>query len=311
MADITWVKLNTDMFENDKIRLIEKLPDADTILIIWVKLLAHAGKANAGGYIMLTENVPLSTEDLATLFSRPLNTVRLALETFKRYRMIEVTEGETIRIKNWEVYQNIEGMDKVREQNRIRKQKQRERQKQLPEPQETPSQEENHNENVTSRDSHATDIDKELDKEKEKDIKDSRRANKFDDMQMELAKKLLTRIQGHDPNYRQPNLEKWANDIRLMMERDNRPYNEIDKVIDWCQDDAFWHKNILSTGKLREQFSRLRMEYLEDWKKKKEETQQANSRSPNDFAAKKLERERQAEEEIRRRYQNGDDGPGD
>jgi hypothetical protein len=152
---------------------------------------------------------------------------------------------------------------------------------------------------------------KEKEKEKQKDKKTSRRANKFDDMQMALAKKLLKRIRERDPNYQQPNLDKWANDIRLMMERDNRPYNEIDKVIDWCQDDAFWHKNILSTGKLREQFSRLRMEYLEDWKKKKEEVQQANSRSPNDFVAKKLERERQAEEEIRRRYQNGDDRPGD
>ncbi|MDF2910634.1 MAG: hypothetical protein K0Q56_1515, partial [Sporolactobacillus laevolacticus] len=254
MAEITWIKLNTDMFENDKIRLIEKLPDADTILIIWVKLLAHAGKANAGGYIMLTENVPLSTEDLATLFNRPLNTVRLALETFKRYRMIEISEDDAIRIKNWDVYQNLESMEKVREQNRLRKQRQRAREKQLPEPQKTPSQQDNEHENVTSRDSHATDKEREKE-DKDKDKKTSCRANKFDDTQMELAKKLLTRIQERDPNYRQPNLDKWANDIRLMMERDNRPYNEIDKVIDWCQDDAFWHKNILSTGKLREQFS--------------------------------------------------------
>lgn len=159
MAEITWIKLKTDMFENEKIKLIEALPDADTIIVIWVKLLAAAGKANSNGYIMLTESIPMNDEEMATIFNRPLNTVRLALQTFKRYGMIEV-DNEAVRIKNWETHQNIDGMERVREQNRLRKQKQREKQKTL---------EIGH---VTSRDSHATDIDKELDIEidKEKDI---------------------------------------------------------------------------------------------------------------------------------------------
>lgn len=153
MAEITWIKLKTDMFEHDKIRLIESLPDSDTIIVIWVKLLAAAGKANSNGFIMLSENIPMNEEEMATIFNRPLNTVRLALQTFKRYGMIEV-DGEAIRIKNWENHQNIDGMDKVKLQNRLRKQKQREKQKQL------------QLGHVTSRDSHATDIDKELDIDK-------------------------------------------------------------------------------------------------------------------------------------------------
>lgn len=159
MAEITWIKLKTDMFENEKIKLIEALPDADTIIVIWVKLLAAAGKANSNGYIMLTESIPMNEEEMATIFNRPLNTVRLALQTFKRYGMIEV-DNEAVRIKNWETHQNIDGMERVREQNRLRKQKQREKQKTL---------EIGH---VTSRDSHATDIDKDIDIEidKEKDI---------------------------------------------------------------------------------------------------------------------------------------------
>lgn len=150
MSEITWIKLKTDMFENDKIKLIEALPAADTIIVIWVKLLAAAGKANLNGYIMLTENIPMNTEEMATIFNRDINTVRLALQTFQRYGMIEV-EGEAVRIKNWEVHQNIDGMERVRLQNRERKRKQREKEKQL------------QLGHVTSRDSHATDIDKELD----------------------------------------------------------------------------------------------------------------------------------------------------
>lgn len=163
MSEITWVKLKTDMFENDKIKLIEALPAADTIIVIWVKLIAAAGKANQNGFIMLTENIPMNTEEMATIFNRDINTVRLALQTFQRYGMIEL-DGDAVRIKNWEIHQNIDGMDRVRLQNRERKRRQREKEKLIklgP---------------VPSRDSHATDIDKELDidieRDKDKEKKD-------------------------------------------------------------------------------------------------------------------------------------------
>ena len=165
MAEITWIKLKTDMFENEKIKLIEALPDSDTIIVVWVKLLAAAGKANSNGFIMLTENIPMNVEEMATIFNRPLNTVRLALETFKRYGMIEV-KNEAIRIKNWENHQNIDGMERVRLQNRERKRKQREKEKQI------------QLSHVPSRDSHATDLDSDseldLDKEKDKDLDKTR-----------------------------------------------------------------------------------------------------------------------------------------
>lgn len=166
MAEITWIKLRTDMFDNTKIRLIEKLPEGDTILVIWVKLLAAAGKANCNGYIMLSENIPMNVEEMAVIFDRPLNTVRLAIEAFKRYGMIELDDSEIIRIKNWETHQNIDGMERIREQNRLRKQKQREREKnkELPAPKQEihVTKEDGH---TMSRDSHDTETDIDLDKD--------------------------------------------------------------------------------------------------------------------------------------------------
>lgn len=164
MAEITWIKLKTDMFENEKIKLIEALPDADTIIVIWVKLLAAAGKANSNGYIMLTESIPMNEEEMATIFNRPLNTVRLALQTFKRYGMIEV-EDDAIRIKNWELHQNIDGMDRVRKLNAERNKRYRERKKQAQ--LEAPKRE--NNVSVTSRDGTETDLDTDLDIDKEKE----------------------------------------------------------------------------------------------------------------------------------------------
>ncbi|MEM5012096.1 phage replisome organizer N-terminal domain-containing protein [Niallia taxi] len=131
MSEVKWIKLSTQMFEDEKIRLIEHMPEADTILIIWVKLLAQAGKTNASGFIYLNENIPYSDEMIATIFNRPIATVRLALNTFEQFGMIEILDNNFISISNWEKHQNIDGLTKIRENTRKRVQRYRERQKSL------------------------------------------------------------------------------------------------------------------------------------------------------------------------------------
>lgn len=155
---VKWIKLSTQMFEDEKIRLIESMPEADTILIIWVKLLAQAGRTNASGYIYLSENIPYTDEMLATIFNRPINTVRLALKTLQDFNMIEITDDNIICISNWEKHQNIAGLEKIREQTRKRVAKHRELKK---------LESNDVTQNVTLR--NATDIeeDKEVDIDKE------------------------------------------------------------------------------------------------------------------------------------------------
>jgi predicted phage replisome organizer/uncharacterized phage protein (TIGR02220 family) len=130
MSEIKWIKITTTMFEDDKIEFIESLPEADAILIIWIKLLTLAGKCNMNGYIFLTEKIPYTEEMLAHKFRRPLNTVKLALETFKKLGMIEEDHG-AIMISNWEKHQNVDVLEKIREDTRLRVQRYRERQKAL------------------------------------------------------------------------------------------------------------------------------------------------------------------------------------
>ncbi|PSL42158.1 putative phage replisome organizer/uncharacterized phage protein (TIGR02220 family) [Planomicrobium soli] len=129
MSGVKWIKLSTQMFEDEKIRLIESMPEADTILIVWVKLLSQAGRANANGYIYLSETIPYTDEMLATIFNRPLGTVRMALEVFQQFGMIDIDDNHFISIINWDKHQSIEGLDKIREQTRLRVEKHRERKK--------------------------------------------------------------------------------------------------------------------------------------------------------------------------------------
>ena len=160
MAEVKWIKITTDMFDNRKIKHLRKLPDGNNIVLIWVMLLTMAGKCNAGGMIFLTENIPYTTKMLADELDFEESTVQLALQALERFGMV-VTDGDFFSISGWQDHQNIDGMDKIREQNRLRKQKQRYR--------ERLALTDGH---VTSRDSHATDID--IDKEKEKNNKEIR-----------------------------------------------------------------------------------------------------------------------------------------
>ncbi len=118
-SEIHWIKITTDMFEDEKIRLIEKMPDGDTILVIWIKLLTLAGRVNAGGYILLTENIPYTDEMLSTLFSRPIMTVQLALQVFEKFDMLHL-DGVSLVLTNWGKHQNAEALDRIREQTRLR-----------------------------------------------------------------------------------------------------------------------------------------------------------------------------------------------
>ena len=117
MADINWIKLRVDMFDDEKIKIIQSMPEGDAILVIWIRIIALAGKCNAKGLVLIEDEFPYSDEMLATIFNKPLATVRLALGTFEKFRMIERTE-KGIYISNFEKHQNTEGTERTREKTR-------------------------------------------------------------------------------------------------------------------------------------------------------------------------------------------------
>lgn len=126
MSDVKWIKITTDIFDDEKIKLIDAMPEADTIIVIWFKLLAQAGKSNSNGSLYLSGKLAYTDEMLSTVFNRKLQSIRLALDTFERLEMIE--RGDYIQIANWEKHQNIDGMEKIRLQTRERVRKYREKQ---------------------------------------------------------------------------------------------------------------------------------------------------------------------------------------
>lgn len=131
MADVKWIKITTDMFDNRKIKHLRRLPDGNNIVLIWVMLLTMAGRCNSGGMIFLTENIPYTPKMLADELDFEENTVRLALEALERLGMVVMSNG-CFAIAGWSEHQNIDGMDKIRESKRLAQARWRAKQKELP-----------------------------------------------------------------------------------------------------------------------------------------------------------------------------------
>ncbi|HHX0257291.1 TPA: phage replisome organizer N-terminal domain-containing protein [Enterococcus faecalis] len=259
MAEISWIKLKTTMFDDEKIKLIQSMPEADAILVIWIRLLVLAGKTNDEGLIYIQRNMPYTEEMLATLFSKPVNVVRLALMTLQQFNMIDLNEDGLIAIENWDKHQNIEGMEKVRLKNAERVRKHRERKKQQALEDKNIG---NVTCNVTVTDCNGTDkdIDKEIDIDKDKKNR-SKTSCKYSDEHLRLAEKLKNNLINDFPSeMKKVKIEKWADIFRLIEERDQQTIAAIDYVLDWLPTNSFWFGNIRSASKLRTQFEKLKFE---------------------------------------------------
>ena len=130
---------------------IEQLPDGDTLIVIWFKILCLAGNINDSGLVYFTPDIPYTEQMIASEFRRPLSTVQMALNVFNQYGMIELVD-DIVHVSNWEKYQNVDGMEKIREQTRKRVENYRANKKLLAS---------NVTSNVTVTQCNATDIDKE------------------------------------------------------------------------------------------------------------------------------------------------------
>lgn len=246
---IKWIKIVTDIFDDEKILLIESLPEADTIIVVWFKLLTLAGKQNYSGVLMMNDRIHYTDEMLATLFRRPLNTVRAALQTFEQFGMVELINN-AITIPNWEKHQSVESMEKAREQARKRVAKYREKQKQLA------------NSNVTCNVTvtHGNALEEEVEIDKEIDIDNTTTTSEknlfdyyqqrigaldgfqyeklkeyldIDKLEPELIKRAIDRAADNAKrnfNYVNAILKNWAkNDIKTIVQQDEEQRNFIDR----------------------------------------------------------------------------------
>lgn len=162
MAEVKWIKIATDIFDDEKILLIEGLPDAYAIITVWFKLLCLAGKKNNGGVFLMNDKIPYTDKMLATIFRMNESTVKLALNAFEQFKMIEIVEG-IITIPNWNKHQTLDAYERKKERDRLYQEERRAKQRALIEKSSDKSSE-------RTPDVAVSDIDKEEDKDKDNNI---------------------------------------------------------------------------------------------------------------------------------------------
>jgi predicted phage replisome organizer len=132
LSEVKWIKIVTDIFDDEKILLIESMPEADAVIVIWFKLLCLAGKNNNKGVFTLNDRIPYTDEMFSTIFRRNINTVRLALKIFEQYGMIEIINN-VVTIPNWGKHQTLDQIENRREYQKNYMAKKRQEQKLLAE----------------------------------------------------------------------------------------------------------------------------------------------------------------------------------
>ena len=167
MSDVKWIKIVTDIFDDEKILLIESMPSADSMIVIWFKLLCFAGKQNNSGVIMLNERIAYTDEMLATIFRRDVNTVRLALKVFEQFDMIRIVDG-VITIPNWGKHQSLDQLERKKEYMRNYMRQYREKQQLLTDGSAVEAPENNANCKTNSQ-ANVSQADKEIDIDQDKE----------------------------------------------------------------------------------------------------------------------------------------------
>lgn len=164
-SDVKWIKMIVGMFDGMSFKKIKKAKIGgesfrDKLTAVWFELMDFAGKCNHDGAFISPSEIPFSDlDDIAVMIDRDEEELKLCMAFYIKEGMVEIID-DVYSLANWAAYQNKDGLDKIREQTRKRVAKHRENQKLLAS---------SVTSNVTVTKSNATDIEKESDKEKDRD----------------------------------------------------------------------------------------------------------------------------------------------
>ena len=107
MGQVGWIKINTDIFSNRKIKILLKEKDGDTYFRLWIQILTIAGECNRNGGLYISDNVPFKIEDFTKVFRKFIDLGML------------IYKDNTYFVKNWNKYQSIEKLNKITKLNKV------------------------------------------------------------------------------------------------------------------------------------------------------------------------------------------------
>ncbi|NSQ64120.1 phage replisome organizer N-terminal domain-containing protein [Enterococcus faecalis] len=288
-----WLKLKENFFEEDTIEWLEEQPNGKEYCLIYLKLCLKSLKTDG----VLVRNVgsmliPYDAETLARVTNSTVDTVKVAMDLFKKIGLIQLLDTGEIYIN--QLNELVGSETEAAKQKRLQRSK----------VDNVPKLSSGCPENV-AQSIELEYRDKSIEKENKEESK--KPPCKYSDEHLRLAEKLKNNLINDFPSeMKRVNIEKWADVFRLIEERDQQTIAAIDYVLDWLPTNSFWFGNIRSASKLRAQFEKLKFEIKNEKERGQQRTayQRQNVRTenlpewakePNNQQEEKLSQEEQAE----------------
>ena len=119
MNEIKWLKLDVNLFNNEKIILISTMhkKNFDFIITTWLRLLCLAGSQNNSGVFIQPNGKPYTIDTFATLFNIRKDKANTAFSVLIEFEMLELNDG-FYSIKNWNSYQDFGVLERKRAYDR-------------------------------------------------------------------------------------------------------------------------------------------------------------------------------------------------
>jgi len=288
-----WLKLKENFFEEDTIEWLEEQPNGKEYCLIYLKLCLKSLKTDG----VLVRNVgsmliPYDAETLARVTNSTVDTVKVAMDLFKKIGLIQLLDTGEIYIN--QLNELVGSETEAAKQKRLQRSK----------VDNVPKLSSECPENV-AQSIELEYRDKSIEKENKEEPK--KPPCKYSDEHLRLAEKLKNNLINDFPSeMKKVKIEKWADVFRLIEERDQQTIAAIDYVLDWLPTNSFWFGNIRSASKLRAQFEKLKFEIKNEKERGQQRTayQRQNVRTenlpewakePNNQQEEKLSPEEQAE----------------
>ena len=138
MADVKWIKMIVGMFDGMSFKKIKRAKIGgesyrDKLTAVWFELLDLAARCNHNGALVKTDGIPFTDlDDIAVQIDRDAEELELCMSFYLKERMVTIIDDNVYALANWGVYQNIDGMEKIRENKRLAQARWRAKQKALP-----------------------------------------------------------------------------------------------------------------------------------------------------------------------------------
>ncbi|MDQ8366250.1 phage replisome organizer N-terminal domain-containing protein [Enterococcus faecium] len=264
-----YLKLKENFFDSDEMVLLESMPDgyiySNILLKLYLRSLKHEGK------LMFNDRIPFNSTMLATITRHSVGVVEKAVQIFRDLQLIDVLDNGAIYVSDIQSFIGKSSTEADRK---------REYRKKIEEAKRnliTGGQ-------VSDKCPDKTTPELEIEIEKDIDIDKEEKKGKYSDEHLRLAKKLQSNLTEDFPKeMNKVDIEKWADTIRLMEERDKASIEAIEYVINWLPTNEFWFGNIRSAKKLREKFEKLKFEIKADKKNHKKQSQKLQYSNPSEY----------------------------